>query len=79
MRNSDAFISAKVYTSQEAATDSTVLDFPYYQGLRILDRVVIAEPNRPNGVQELAIDATYGTNSAGHIYSVCRACRARWV
>ena len=71
LRNPDAFVSAQTYASQEPQTDSTLLTCPGYEGLCILDKATVAELKKPGIVEELSIDATYGTNSAGYtLYAV---------
>jgi len=63
----DAFVSARVYASQEPGTEASLLECPGYEGICILDKTTVAELGRPNVVQEMAMDAKYGTNSAGYI------------
>lgn len=66
LRGADPFLSAFEYAQDCTTVDSELLECEGYQGLLLLNKEAIHRLRRPYAVEELIIDATYGTNSAGY-------------
>jgi len=66
LRGNDPFLSACEYAKSCASVDSELLGCEGYQALMLMNKEAIQCLRRPYAVEELVIDATYGTNSAGY-------------
>jgi len=68
LRDKDPLLSAQIYANEVERIKCLLLTCPGYKGLLLINRVATSHLSRPGLVQELTMDATYGTNSG--IYSL---------
>jgi len=59
-------LSANLYANEVDRVKCLHLTCPGYEGLLIINKVATSNLSRPGLVQELVMDATYGTNSAAY-------------
>lgn len=62
----DPLLSANLYANEVDRVKCLHLTCPGYEGLLIINKVATSNLSRPGLVQELVMDATYGTNSAAY-------------
>ncbi len=66
LRDKDPLLSAQIYANEVERTKCLLLTCPGYKGLLLINMVATSHLSRPGLVQELTMDATYGTNSGAY-------------
>jgi len=66
LRDKDAFVSATKYADECVGIDSCQLTSAGYEGLVLVNKFAVHKLSGGHKVEEMTMDATYGTNSAGY-------------